>query len=122
MTELKFTKSHEWVLIDGDKVKVGISEHAQAELGDIVYVDLPEVADTVEKEESFTDIESVKTASELYSPVTGTITAVNQDLEDSPELINTKPYEAWIMEVSDISGYSELLTKEEYDAFLASEE
>lgn len=118
MTELKFTKSHEWVKIDGDKVKVGISEYAQGELGDIVFIDLPEESDEVTKGESFTDIESVKTVSELYSPVTGTVVAVNEDLEDSPEQINAAPYDAWIMEVTDITETADLMSEEEYQAYL----
>lgn len=118
MSELKFTKSHEWVLVDGNTVKVGLSDFAQGEMGDIVFIDLPEADDEISKEESFADIESVKTVSELYSPVTGTICAVNEDLEDSPELINSSPYEAWIMEVKDVQEMADLMTKEEYEAFI----
>ncbi|MBP2097520.1 glycine cleavage system protein GcvH [Enterococcus rivorum] len=121
MSELKFTKSHEWVKVEGETMKIGISDYAQEELGDIVYIDLPEVDDDVTKEESFADIESVKAASELYSPVTGVISAVNEELEDAPELINSAPYDAWIMEVKGTVDLSELMTKEEYEDFVKSE-
>lgn len=121
MSELKFTKSHEWVQLDGDTAKIGLSDYAQQELGDIVFIDLPEVDDEIAKEESFADVESVKTASELYSPVTGTISAVNEALEDSPEMVNEAPYDAWIMEVKGVTDMAELMTQAEYDAFVKEE-
>ncbi|MFD2388262.1 glycine cleavage system protein GcvH [Enterococcus rivorum] len=118
---MEIYKSHEWVKVEGETMKIGISDYAQEELGDIVYIDLPEVDDDVTKEESFADIESVKAASELYSPVTGVISAVNEELEDAPELINSAPYDAWIMEVKGTVDLSELMTKEEYEDFVKSE-
>lgn len=121
MSEIKFTKSHEWIKVEGEVIKVGISDFAQEELGDIVYVDLPDVGDEVTKEEHFADIESVKAASELYSPVTGVIVTVNDALEDTPGLINEAPYETWIMEVKGTVEMADLMTKEEYEVFLKSE-
>lgn len=121
MSELKFTKSHEWVKVEGETVKIGISDYAQEELGDIVYIDLPEVGEEVTKEEHFADVESVKAASELYSPVSGMIVSINEDLEDSPEQINSVPYESWIMEVKEVTEMSDLMTEEEYVAFVKSE-
>lgn len=121
MSEIKFTKSHEWVEIGGETVKIGISDYAQAELGDIVYIDLPEVGDEVTKNEHFADVESVKAASELYSPVTGVVVSVNETLEDSPEKINSAPYQAWIMEVTSVTELTELMTEEEYLAFVKAE-
>ncbi len=116
MENLLFSKSHEWVKIEGNKAKIGLSDYAQHELGDIVYVNLPSVGDKVTIGESFTDVESVKAVSEVYSPVSGTITAVNEELESQPELINNAPYDAWII-VVEVSEKDELLTKEEYDKF-----
>ncbi|MBL1230445.1 glycine cleavage system protein GcvH [Enterococcus sp. BWB1-3] len=121
MSEVKFTKSHEWVKLEGDTAKVGISDYAQEELGDIVYIDLPDIDDEVSTGEGFADIESVKTASELYSPISGTVSAVNEELEDSPELINSAPYDSWIMEVKDLGETAELMTKEEYEVFVQKE-
>ena len=116
MENLLFSKSHEWGKIEGNKAKIGLSDYAQHELGDIVYVNLPSVGDKVTIGESFTDVESVKAVSEVYSPVSGTITAVNEELESQPELINNAPYDAWII-VVEVSEKDELLTKEEYDKF-----
>lgn len=94
---LKFTDSHEWVRDNGDgTVTIGISEHAQEMLGDVVFVDLPDVEDEVEAGESFSLVESVKAASDIYSPITGEVVEINEELEDSPELINEEPYEAWL--------------------------
>lgn len=116
MENYKFSKSHEWVKQEGTNVKVGLSNFAQSELGDIVYVNLPEVGAKVEMGTAFTDVESVKAVSEVFSPVTGTIVAVNEELTDSPELINNAPYDAWIIEV-EVDATEELMTEEEYDAF-----
>lgn len=106
---LKFTDSHEWVRDNGDgTVTIGISEHAQEMLGDVVFVDLPDVEDEVEAGESFSLVESVKAASDIYSPVTGEVVEINEELEDSPELINEEPYEGgWIVKVK-LSDPSEL--------------
>lgn len=114
---LKFTKSHEWVLIEGDKMKIGLSDFAQDQLGDIVFVDFPEEGDTVTKGESFADIESVKAVSEVFSPVTGVISAINEALTDSPELINTAPHDSWLIEVEQVGEMEELLSAADYQAF-----
>ena len=115
---LKFTDSHEWVRDNGDgTVTIGISEHAQEMLGDVVFVDLPDVDDEVEAGESFSLVESVKAASDIYSPITGEVVEINEELEDSPELINEEPYEGgWIVKVklSDPSELDELKDAEEY--------
>ena len=109
MENYKFSKSHEWVKEEGNNVvKVGLSDFAQSELGDIVYVNLPEVGAKVELGTAFTDVESVKAVSEVFSPVTGVVTAVNEELTDSPELINNAPYDAWIIEV-EVSDREELI-------------
>ena len=88
--ELKYSKSHEWVALDGDSAVVGLTDYAQSELGDLVFVNLPEVGDTVEAGEVFGDVESVKAVSDVYSPVTGEVTEINEELLDSPELINKR--------------------------------
>lgn len=120
--KIKYTRSHEWVEYLGeDKVRIGLSEYAVEELGDLVFIDLPEVDDEVEVEEPFADVESVKAVSEVFSPVTGIITAVNEDLLDQPELVNDSPLEAWFVEVSEITDEEDLITKEEYDNFIAEE-
>lgn len=115
---LKFADSHEWVKDNGDgTVTIGISEHAQEMLGDVVFVDLPEVEDEIEAGESFSLVESVKAASDIYAPVTGEIIEINEELEDSPELINEESYEGgWIVKVklSDPSELDNLKDAEEY--------
>ena len=120
--ELKYSKSHEWVKLDGGTEVVGLTDFAQSELGDLVFVNLPEVGDTVEAGEVFGDVESVKAVSDVYSPVTGEVTEINEELLDSPELINDNAYEAWFIKVKDVSATEELLTAEEYKAFVESEQ
>jgi glycine cleavage system H protein len=115
--ELNYSKSHEWVRFEGEKAKIGLSDHAQEQLGDIVFIDLPEIGDEVTVGNSFADVESVKAASEIYSPVTATISAVNEELMDSPELINTAPLTTWIIEVEGIEETEDLLNETEYQAF-----
>lgn len=118
MSELRFTRTHEWVReTEEGKVQVGISDFAQKELGDLVFVNLPEVGDAVTKGESFGDLESVKAVSDVYAPVSGTVTAINEELLDAPEKINEAAEEAWFIEVGDITEYDELLTAEEYEQF-----
>ncbi|WP_027696651.1 glycine cleavage system protein GcvH [Vibrio litoralis] len=118
---LKFTESHEWVRDNGDgTVTIGISEHAQEMLGDVVFVDLPEVGDTVDAGESFSLVESVKAASDIYAPVTGEIVEINEELEDSPELINSESYEGgWIVKVK-LDDASELDNLQSAEDYLAS--
>jgi glycine cleavage system H protein len=120
---LLFTKSHEWVqFVNESTARIGLTDYAQKELGDLVFVNLPEVGDEVVASEEFADVESVKAVSNVYSPVTGTVKAINEELLDQPELINSDPYEAWLVEIEDISTKEELLTEEEYEAFISEEE
>ena len=114
-----YLKSHEWIeFIDEKTARVGISDFAQQELGDIVFVNLPEVGDEVVAGEGFAEVESVKSISEVYSPVTGVVRSVNEKLQDSPELVNEDAYDAWFVEIGDISAKEELLNEEEYNEFL----
>ncbi len=116
--ELKYSKDHEWVKVDGNIARIGITAFAQSELGDIVFVELPEVDDEIELDESFGNVESVKTVSELYAPLSGKVVAVNEELEDSPELVNESPYEeAWMIEVelSDETQLDNLMDADAYD-------
>lgn len=118
-TDRRYTASHEWLLpSDGGKARIGITDFAQSELGDIVYVDLPEVGSAVTADASFGYVESVKTVSELLSPVTGVVTAVNSAVSDAPESINGAPYEAWLIEVGEIAGEAALLDAADYEAAL----
>ncbi len=121
-TELKYSKSHEWVKMDGETAVIGISDFAQDALGDVVFVNLPEVGDDVTAEEAFGDVESVKAVSDLISPVTGTVVEINEDLLDSPELLNEDPYGAWLIKVEEIADTEELLDAEAYEAFCKEEQ
>ncbi len=114
---LLYSESHEWVKIDGEVAIIGISDFAQNELGDITYADLPAEGDDVAKGEEFGALESVKASSDLYSPVSGTVTAVNSELEDAPEKINEDPYGSWIIKVkmSDSSELDSLLSSADYE-------
>lgn len=115
-----YAESHEWVKFEEDTLAtIGISDFAQSELGDLVFVNLPEAGDSVTASESFADVESVKAVSDIYCPVTGTVEAVNEELLDTPEKINQSPYEAWFCRVSGIADKAKLMTAEEYRAFLA---
>ena len=118
---LLYSKSHEWVKEEGEEVLIGLTDYAQSELGDLVFVNLPEEGDEVTTGESFADVESVKAVSDVYSPVTGVVSAVNEELLDAPECINEAPYDAWFVRVKDISDREELLTAAEYEAFVESE-
>lgn len=113
--DLKFRTSHEWVKINGNKAMIGISDYAQHAMGDIVYINLPEVGDKLTIGEAFCDIESVKAVSEAYSPVNGKVVKVNTELEDSPELINSDPYGTWIVEV-EYSAIGEVMSADDYEA------
>ena len=120
--ELKYSRDHEWVkMLDDTTALVGITDFAQSELGDLVYVNLPEPGDEVLAGETACDVESVKAVSDVMSPVTGVIAEVNEELDDSPELLNSDPYEAWIMKIEHITDFSELLSAEEYEAFTKEE-
>ena len=120
-TDLRYTKSHEWLKEEGGVAVIGITEYAQDALGDLVFINLPEVGDEVCAGESFGDVESVKAVSELISPVSGVICAVNEELIDAPELLNTDPYGAWIIKVEGLTGTEELLDAAAYEAFCATE-
>ena len=116
-SELKYTKDHEWVKMDGNTVTIGITDFAQSELGDIVFVDVDTVDDDLQSGDVFGSVEAVKTVSDLFLPISGKITEFNSDLEDSPELLNSDPYgKGWIikMEMEDGADLSELLSAEEY--------
>ncbi|MCI2049144.1 MAG: glycine cleavage system protein GcvH [Lachnospiraceae bacterium] len=119
--ELKYTKSHEWIRIDGDSAEIGLTDYAQSELGDLVFVNLPEEGDAVTAGKTFADVESVKTVSDVFSPVTAVVAEVNSELADAPEKINEDPYGAWLVKVSGITGTEELMSAAEYEAFVASE-
>ena len=121
-TDVKYTKSHEWLKDEGEFVTIGISDYAQDALGDLVFVNLPQEGDEVAVEEVFADVESVKAVSDIYSPVTGVVCAVNEELLDAPELINESAFDAWFIKVKDVSETGELMSAEEYEAFVAEEE
>ena len=117
---LKFTEDHLWIRVEGRRAQVGLSEYAQDELGEVIAVELPDVGDILEKGESFGDIESVKTVSDLIAPVSGTISAVNAELEDHPSLVNEDPYhEGWLveLELSDRNEIEDLMDADEYEEF-----
>jgi glycine cleavage system H protein len=121
---LKFTEDHLWVRVEGKRVHVGISEYGQAELGEVIGVELPDVGDEMEKGEPFGELESVRTVSELVSPISGTVTAINTELEDHPTIVNEDPYhEGWLIEV-ELGNEEEidvLMDADEYDEFIAGE-
>ena len=120
-----YTREHEWVRIEGNKAEIGITYHAQKALGDIVFVELPEIDDEIESGDEFGSVESVKAVSSLFMPVSGRITAVNTELKDSPELINEECYDdCWMIRVELIKPdeSADLLTAEEYEEFLLDEE
>jgi len=124
-TELRYLKSHEWAKRDGDVVVVGISDHAQDELGDVVYVELPEVGAECQAGDEIAVVESVKAASDIYAPVTGTVVEVNVKLEESPELVNEAPYaDGWFFKIkaSDPAEVESLLNAEQYQALCEAEE
>ena len=121
-TDVKYTKDHEWIRVDGDVAYVGITDYAQSELGEIVYVDITTEGETVNKEEVFGTIEAVKTVSDLFMPVTGEVLEVNPELEDAPQLVNEDAYgKGWIIKVnvSDAAELDELLSAAEYELLIA---
>ncbi len=122
--ELKYSEEHEWVKVEGEAVRIGITDFAQSELGDIVFVELPEVGDEIEADEPFGSVESVKTVSELYAPISGKVVAVNEDLDDSPEFVNESPYEkAWmiVVEPKDASEVDNLMSAEQYEEMISED-
>ena len=119
---LLYSKSHEWVKEEGDVAVIGLTDYAQSELGDLVFVNLPEEGDEISIGEAFSDVEYVKAVSDVYAPVSGTVCEINEELMDAPEKINEAPYEAWFVKVKDITEKEELLSAEEYKAFVESEQ
>lgn len=118
---LKFSKEHEWVMVEGDVALIGITEFAQSELGDVVYVELPEVGEKITKDDPFGSVESVKAVSDLFAPVSGTVIEVNDSLPDSPELVNEDSYgDGWMIKVqmSDKEELKDLLAQDEYGEFV----
>ncbi|OGL62341.1 MAG: glycine cleavage system protein H [Candidatus Tectomicrobia bacterium RIFCSPLOWO2_12_FULL_69_37] len=121
---LKYSREHEWVKVEGNVAQVGITDYAQSELGDVVYVELPEVGTDVEANNTFGVVESVKAVSDLFAPVTGSIAEVNPQLEEEPELVNSDPYEdGWMIkiEMNDPSELNDLLDVDEYKTFVEEE-
>lgn len=119
--ELQYSKSHEWIKTEDGIAIVGISDFAQDALGDVVFINLPAVGDEVTAGESFGDVESVKAVSDLISPVSGIVCEVNEELEDSPENLNSDPYGAWIIKVENITETEDLLSAADYEAHCAEE-
>ena len=122
-TDVKYSKDHEWAKLTGETIKIGISDYAQDQLGDIVFVELPEVGDSFDAGDEFGTLESVKAVSELYAPVSGEVVAVNGELEDAPELLNQTPNESWIVEIkpATMDDYDSLLSREAYLEILDGE-
>jgi glycine cleavage system H protein len=121
---LKYSKEHEWVAAEESVATIGITDFAQEQLGEIVYVELPGVGDKISKDDTFGSVESVKAASEVYAPISGTVVEVNQELPESPEMINEDPYgDGWLIKVkiSDAAELDDLLDSEEYEDFVAHE-
>lgn len=120
---LKYAKGHEWVRMEGNRAYIGITDFAQDELGDIVFIELPEVGTDVEVDDILGSIESVKAASDIYAPVSGTVVEVNEELEGSPELVNEEPYESWIaiIEVNDTGELDDLMDADAYEKFCEEE-
>ncbi|MGB8002015.1 MAG: glycine cleavage system protein GcvH [Anaerobacillus sp.] len=123
--DFRYSEEHEWVQVQEDgNIRIGITDFAQSELGDIVFVELPEVGDTIESDEPFGSVESVKTVSELYAPISGKVLSVNEELEDSPEFVNESPFEkAWmvVVEPTEPSQIEELMTAEAYEKMVSED-
>ncbi len=120
--ELKYSKSHEWVKITGEhECEVGITDYAQDSLGDLVFVNLPEIDADAVKDEAICDVESVKAVSDIFSPVSGKVVEVNEELLDAPEKINEDPYEAWLFRLTDVEDFEGLLSAEEYEKVVEEE-
>ena len=119
---LKYAESHEWVeVLDNGNAKVGISDFAQNELGDLVFVNLPEIGDEITAGDAFADVESVKAVADIVAPVSGTVVAINEDLLDNPQNINKAAYDAWFVEIENVEGGDDLMDAEAYEAFCAKE-
>ena len=119
---LKYTKDHEWVKLDGDEATIGITDFAQGELGDIVYIEIETLNDTLEAESVFGSVEAVKTVSDLFMPISGAIIEINEALEDAPEKVNEDPYgDGWMVKVkcNDLNQFEELLDAESYNSFIS---
>ena len=123
-TQYRYTREHEWIAVEGNVGTIGITDYAQNSLGDIVYVDVPKIGDSVTANQTFGSVESVKAVSDLYSPVSGTVTAVNEALRTEPDKINATPHETWIIkvELSNPGEYDGLLDAAAYEAFIAEEQ
>ncbi len=119
--DYKYTKEHEWVKIEGDTGTIGITDYAQNSLGDIVFVELPKIGATLEKGKTFGTVESVKAVSDIYAPVSGTVTAINDELTKSPEKINSDAHASWIVKVKLTGGTDGLLSAADYEKFIAEE-
>ena len=121
--DFHYTKEHEWVRVDGDTATVGITDHAQEELGDIVYVDMPKVGSSVDAGKIFGSVESVKAVSDLFSPVSGTVTAVNEELKDAPEKVNADANTTWMLklDLKDAAELAALLSADDYEKFVSEE-
>ena len=122
---LKYSKEHEWVLVEDNIATVGITEFAQSELGDVVYVELPQIGDKVTKDDPFGSVESVKAVSDLFAPVSGSVTEINDLLQPSPETINDDPYEeGWMIKIqmSDVSELKDLMSAEEYSEYVEQQQ
>jgi len=119
--ELSYTTTHEWVSIEGDTYTIGLTDFAQNALGDLVFVNLPQEGDEVVTGEAFADVESAKAASDVYSPVTGTVVQVNAELLDAPEAINENPYDAWLVRVEEVGEVGDLLDADAYKAHCEQE-
>ena len=122
--QYRYTREHEWIAVEGNVGTIGITDYAQNSLGDIVYVDAPKVGDSVTANQTFGSVESVKAVSDLYSPVSGTVTAVNETLKNEPDKINAAPHDTWIIkvELSNPGEYDSLLDAATYESFIAEEQ
>ncbi len=119
--DLKYTKEHEWLKVDGETAIIGITEHAQSELGDIIFIEFPNIDQEIDKNEPFGTIEAVKTVADLYAPVSGKVIKINETLEDNPEFVNSDPYvNGWIVKVSisDTSELEELMSADKYEGLI----
>lgn len=118
MEKILYSKTHEWIKWEGEEITIGISDFAQSELGDVVFVNLPEVNDTLTVGESFADVESVKAVSDIISPIDGEVLEINEDLLDQPELINQDALNSWFIKVTNVTNQDDLLTYDEYLQFI----